>query len=197
MRGLWLVKRTLRENKLHARDLSTDQSILRFDVILQDDLPVEKCLLHIRVFFGGFDLFVHWLIKQITNTCRVIPQPLSKVIRKSLWNEFKNSTVFRCYCCYWSTRFASYTTQVKALGSVEVLYFPSFILFNRGSPPPSQFYRKRSNCPKAERRFYYWSINVLGAKIWLATSLTRNRSIFSHCSHGTLSGLETSKFSYG
>ena len=34
------------------------------------------CLLHIRVFFGGktkrpcFDLFIHWLIKQITNTYR-------------------------------------------------------------------------------------------------------------------------------
>ena len=83
-RGLWLVKRTLREKKLHAQELSTDQSILRFDVILQRDLPIEKCLLHIRVFFGGFDLFVHWLIKQITNTCRVIPKPFSKVMRKSL-----------------------------------------------------------------------------------------------------------------
>ena len=31
--------------------------------------------------------------------------------------------------------FASYTNQVKALGSVEVPYFPSSILFNRGSPP--------------------------------------------------------------
>ena len=37
---------------------------------------IELCLLHIRVFFGGktkrpyFDLFIHWLIKQMTNTCR-------------------------------------------------------------------------------------------------------------------------------
>ena len=34
----------------------------------------NRCLLHIRVFFGGkskspcFDLFIHWQIKQITNT---------------------------------------------------------------------------------------------------------------------------------
>ena len=56
--------------------LSRNQSILRFDVILQHDWPVEQCLLHIRVFFGGktkslcFDLFIHWLIKQITNSDR-------------------------------------------------------------------------------------------------------------------------------
>ena len=42
--------------------------------LLQHDLPIERCLLHIRVFFGGktkspcFDLFIHWLIKQTTNT---------------------------------------------------------------------------------------------------------------------------------
>ena len=53
-----------------------NQPILRFDVILQHDWPIEHCLLHIRVFFGGktkrpcFDLFIHWLIKHITNTYR-------------------------------------------------------------------------------------------------------------------------------
>ena len=71
--GFWLVKRTLRWKKLHARELSRNQSILRFDVILQHDWPVKQCLLHIRVFFGGktkrpcFDLFIYWLIKQITD----------------------------------------------------------------------------------------------------------------------------------
>ena len=55
--------------KLHARELSRNQSILRFDVILQHDWPIEQRLLHIRVFFSGktkrpcFDLFIHWLIK--------------------------------------------------------------------------------------------------------------------------------------
>ena len=62
--------------KLHARELSRNQWILRFDVILQQDWPIEQCLLHIRVFFGGktkspcFDLFIHWLMKQMTNTYR-------------------------------------------------------------------------------------------------------------------------------
>ena len=46
----------------------------RFEVILQHDWPIEQCLLHIRVFFGrktkspSFNSFIHWLIKQITNT---------------------------------------------------------------------------------------------------------------------------------
>ena len=60
--------------KLHAQELSRNQSILRFDVILRHDWPIEQCFLHIRVFFGGktkstcFDLFINWLIRQITNT---------------------------------------------------------------------------------------------------------------------------------
>ena len=64
------------EKKLHARELSRNQSILRFDVIRQHNWPIEQSLLHIRVFFGGktkspcFDLFIHWLIKQIMNTYR-------------------------------------------------------------------------------------------------------------------------------
>ena len=50
--------------------------MLRLDVILQRDWPIKQCLLHISVFFGGktkrpcFDLFIHWLIKQITSTYR-------------------------------------------------------------------------------------------------------------------------------
>ena len=70
----WLSERS--GEKLHARELSRNQPILRFDVILQHHWPIEQCLLHIRIFFGGktkrpcFDLFIHWLIKQITNTYR-------------------------------------------------------------------------------------------------------------------------------
>ena len=51
-------------------ELSRNQLILRFDVILQHDWPIEQCLLHIRVFFGRkkkspcFDLFIHWLINK-------------------------------------------------------------------------------------------------------------------------------------
>ena len=45
-------------------------------VILQQDWPIEQCVLHLKVFFGGkmkspcFDLFIHWLIKQRTSTYR-------------------------------------------------------------------------------------------------------------------------------
>ena len=69
-----VIKRTLRLKKLHAQELSRNPSILRFDVILQHVWPIEQCLLYIRVFGGGktkspcFDLFIHWLIKQITKT---------------------------------------------------------------------------------------------------------------------------------
>ena len=75
-RGFWLVKRTLGWKKLHTRELSRNQPILCFDVILQHDWPIKQCLPLIRVFFGGktkrpcFDLFIHYLLKQITNTYR-------------------------------------------------------------------------------------------------------------------------------
>ena len=68
-RGFWLVERTFGWKNLYTQEL-------RFDVILQHDWPIEQCVLHIRVFFGGktkrpcFDLFIYWLIKQITNACR-------------------------------------------------------------------------------------------------------------------------------
>ena len=69
-RGFWLVKRTLGWKNFMPEELSRN----RFDVILQHDWSIEQCLLHIMVFFGGktktpcFDLFIHWLKKQITNT---------------------------------------------------------------------------------------------------------------------------------
>ena len=80
----WLSKRS---GEKTARQLSRNQPIPRFNVILRHDWPIEQCLFHIRVFFGGktkrpcFDLFIHWLIKQITNTYR---NYFSRVIRKSL-----------------------------------------------------------------------------------------------------------------
>ena len=43
----------LSEGTQHARELSRNQPILCFDVILQCDWPIEQCLLRIRVFFGG------------------------------------------------------------------------------------------------------------------------------------------------
>ena len=71
----WLSERSGEETS-HAQELSRNQSILHFDVMLQPLWPIEGCLLHITIFFGGktkspcFDLFIHWLIKQITNTYR-------------------------------------------------------------------------------------------------------------------------------
>ena len=62
--------------KRNAWELSRNQPILQLHVILQNDWSIEQCLLNIRVFLGGktknpcFDLFIHWLIKQITNTYR-------------------------------------------------------------------------------------------------------------------------------
>ena len=78
----WFIKQiqtcyaNTRGKKLHAQELSRNQSILRFGFTLQHDWPIKQCLLHIRVFFGRkrkrpcFDLFIYWLIKQITNTYR-------------------------------------------------------------------------------------------------------------------------------
>ena len=71
----WFSERS-GEKTCHARELSRNQSTLCFDVMLQHHWPIEGCPLHIRVFFGGktkspyFDLFIHWLIKQIMNTHR-------------------------------------------------------------------------------------------------------------------------------
>ena len=54
-------------------ELSRNQSILRFDFILQHDWSIEQCLLHITDFFAGkrrVHVLIHWLMKQITNTYR-------------------------------------------------------------------------------------------------------------------------------
>ena len=75
----WLNERS--GEKTSSRELSKNQEILRFDVILQHDWPIEQCLLHIRIFFGGktkrpcFDK---------TNN-EHLPKPFFKVIRKSLY----------------------------------------------------------------------------------------------------------------
>ena len=79
----WLRERSGEKN-LPSLELSRNQSILSFDVILQHDYPIEQYLLHIMVFFCGktkrpcFDLLIHWLITQITNTYRTIFQGRSK-----------------------------------------------------------------------------------------------------------------------
>ena len=71
----WLGERSA--EKLHARrafSKSIDTSLWRHTATHY--WPIEQCLLHIRVVCGGntkspcFDLFIHWLMKQITNTYR-------------------------------------------------------------------------------------------------------------------------------
>ena len=47
----WLSERL--GEKTSSRELSRNQPILRFDVILQHDWPIEQCLLHIRVSLAG------------------------------------------------------------------------------------------------------------------------------------------------
>ena len=88
-RFVWFIERiqTLGE-------LSRNQSILidtyRY-LSIQPNWPIEQSLLLIRVFFGGktkspcFDLFIHWLIKQITN---------------AYWNYFSKSYENRSNCVH-------------------------------------------------------------------------------------------------
>ena len=72
MGGFCLVEQTL----FMPEELSRNQPILNFDVILQHDWPIEQCLLHIRVSLAGkqrghvLKTFIHWVMKQITNTYR-------------------------------------------------------------------------------------------------------------------------------
>ena len=71
-----MTSKRKRSNKTETTNKRKNQSIFRFDVILQRDWPIKQSLLHIRVFFGGktespcFHLFIHWLIKQVTITYR-------------------------------------------------------------------------------------------------------------------------------
>ena len=71
----WLSERSGIKTSCSKKFLEINRS-LAVTVILQLDWLIEQCLLHIRVFFGGktrspcLDLFIHWLIKQITITYR-------------------------------------------------------------------------------------------------------------------------------
>ena len=48
----WLSERS-GEKTVHAQELSRNQPILRFDVILEHDWLIEQYLLYIRIFFCG------------------------------------------------------------------------------------------------------------------------------------------------
>ena len=87
----WLGERLA--EKLHARrafSKSIDTSLWH---TATHYWPIEQCLLHIRVVCGGntkspcFDLFIHWLMKQITNTYRTISQGHTKIALFGFWIE--------------------------------------------------------------------------------------------------------------
>ena len=72
--GFWLVKRTLGWKNFMSKNF-----LVSIDTVLWHHTATRLanwtiCLLYIRVFLAGktkspcFDLFIHWLIKQITNT---------------------------------------------------------------------------------------------------------------------------------
>ena len=106
------------------------------------------CLLHIRVFFGGktkspwFDLFIHWLIKQKTNTYR---NHFFKVIRKSLYcNVIIGSVRFKDEDDYEykiHSSFFAYSQKTEIPESSIVLFFTqkgsrSSKLVKEGKPSP-------------------------------------------------------------
>ena len=64
----WLRKRSGEIKNLHARELSSNQLILRFDIILQHHWPIEQCRLHISLKFSlAGKRRVHVLIFDKTN----------------------------------------------------------------------------------------------------------------------------------
>ena len=70
-------------------ELSRNQSILRFDVILQHDWPIEQCLLYIRENEESTCWSFHPLAEK-TNK-EHLPKTFFKVIQKSLYMLFKET----------------------------------------------------------------------------------------------------------
>ena len=67
-RSFWLVKRTLSWKNFMPKELFTNQSILHFDVMLQNQSNNSFSILGFSLAGSScFDLFIHWLIKQIMN----------------------------------------------------------------------------------------------------------------------------------
>ena len=72
----WLSERTGEKPSCPRTFYKSIDSLLWRHIILQHDWPIEQWHLHIRVFFGTktkspcFDLFIHWLTKQIKNSYR-------------------------------------------------------------------------------------------------------------------------------
>ena len=131
--------------KPHAQELSRNKPILHFDVILQHNWPIEQCLLHIKVFFGRkkkrpwSNLFIRWLIKQITNTYQNHFSRLYEIRSKgymgmkkfsqacfSLFPRFMHSTLNKGDChthsCWWNLHINSPIKVMMIENMFNLLY---------------------------------------------------------------------------
>ena len=97
-------------------ELSRNQPILRFHVILQHDWPIEQYLPHIGVFFRGktkspsFDLSIQ--LPDKTNN-EHLQKPFFKVIRTSLYQTVLNTCPFgritSSFTCYTVTHLSHFS----------------------------------------------------------------------------------------
>ena len=103
-RGFCLVKRTPRVNKRQARELSRNQPILCFHVILQHDCPIEQCLLYLRVFLSGKRRGHVWSFHSLADKTNneYLTKPFSEVIRKSLYQKMSLMLRTDIYCYRWT-----------------------------------------------------------------------------------------------
>ena len=110
--------------KLHARELSRNQSILRFDVILQHDWPIEQCLLHIRVSLAG-KRRGHVLIFSpigLWNRWRTLTETFFQGHTKIALSGFHCSVKFLSIHVWSASKDVRYTVNLKVHGAACTLF---------------------------------------------------------------------------
>ena len=130
--AFWLVKRTLGwKNFMPENFLETCQPILRYDVILQHDWPIEQCLFHIRVFFGG-KTKRPWSFHPLAVKTNIehLPKPFFKVMKIALPKEILllvfDKLLGACLDLRWSTpHFLCISSISETLLFVFVILLPS------------------------------------------------------------------------
>ena len=102
----WLLlgQANARVKKRQARELSRNQPILCFHVILQHDYPIEQCLLYLRVFLSGKRRGHVWSFHSLADKTNneYLTKPFSEVIRKSLYQKMSLMLTTDIYCYRWS-----------------------------------------------------------------------------------------------
>ena len=103
----WLVERTPGWKNFMPDNFLEINGYLALTSYCKTKGPIEQCPFYISVFFGRktkspcFDLFIHWLIKQITNTYRInfsrSYENRSNTVKMS-WQSAVSRLVV--YCCY-------------------------------------------------------------------------------------------------